>query len=229
MSLDTLQELNIEVPRTARYAQLGALGTDTRAVWFVCHGYGLLARIFIKKFERLVADGHTVVVAPEALSRSYMGMDFTRVGACWTTREERDNEVHDQKRYLDLLHDHILAQLPNPAAVQVNVLGFSQGVSVAWRWVNHGHVRPHNMVLWAGMITDENAGVNALPDLSIHAAFGDQDEYLTPERIQEFETLASAVRHPIHLHRYIGGHSVDQDVLDAIRPLLAALPLNQPT
>jgi len=64
-----VQEHRITVSRSARYF---TLGRPDREVWFVLHGYGQLAARFLRHFEPL-DDGTRLMVAPEALSRFYLG------------------------------------------------------------------------------------------------------------------------------------------------------------
>src|SRR5690606_29110285 len=113
-SPETMREQHTTVPRTARYYTLGRAGPELGQVWFVCHGYGQLAARFIRRFRGL-DNGRRLIVAPEALSRFYVGDHGgphgpeSRVGATWMTREDRLREIDDYVRYLDLLHDHVMA------------------------------------------------------------------------------------------------------------------------
>ncbi|MBC7923946.1 MAG: phospholipase, partial [Ferruginibacter sp.] len=120
----------LTVRRTARYATLGQLNADTRQVWFVLHGYGQLAEYFIRRFD-VLDDGHTYVVAPEALSRFYlqgMGEGSGRVGATWMTREDRLNEIDDYLHYLRTLHQTLVGE---GGRWRTGLLGFSQGTATA--------------------------------------------------------------------------------------------------
>ncbi len=109
-----VSEGRIEVLRTARFFQLGALSAETSQVWFVCHGYRQLAGRFVRRFAAACAKG-AVVVAPEALSRFYVdpapGAHGTasRVGASWMTRSDREAEIRDYVAYLDALASRVLA------------------------------------------------------------------------------------------------------------------------
>lgn len=88
-----IQKNNITVNRTADYYTLGDL-SNANTIWFVLHGYGYLAKYFIKKFEPILSSS-VAIVAPEALSRFYsngVGYDG-RVGASWMTKESREDEI----------------------------------------------------------------------------------------------------------------------------------------
>ncbi|HNC31872.1 MAG TPA: radical SAM protein, partial [Cyclobacteriaceae bacterium] len=66
-----MQELSISFNYHGRYFKLGEINSDTRAVWFVLHGYGQLAQYFLRKFKSLEAHG-ICVIAPEGLSHYYL-------------------------------------------------------------------------------------------------------------------------------------------------------------
>ena len=59
------------MPRTARYFTLGPSHGFPRELWYVCHGFGQLARRFIRHFAPL-DDGTRMVVAPEGHNRYYL-------------------------------------------------------------------------------------------------------------------------------------------------------------
>jgi len=134
----TVVEHHITVPRTARYHALGDAATASE-IWIVLHGYGHLARYFLRKFEGL--EEGRLIVAPEGLSRFYLDDGHTRVGATWMTREDRELEIADQLTYLDQLTEHLRAG--SRADIRLNVLGFSQGVATACRWAAIGRTASH--------------------------------------------------------------------------------------
>ena len=89
-----MQNKYIDVTKRARYFQIGEANFSTKKVWIVCHGYAMLSEFFIKKFE-ILNDGSTVIVAPEALNRFYITEDFSRVGASWMTKLEKENDIKE--------------------------------------------------------------------------------------------------------------------------------------
>ncbi|HEX6693325.1 MAG TPA: hypothetical protein VF035_01355, partial [Longimicrobiales bacterium] len=131
VQLSTARELHIAVQKTARYAVLGDLA-DPREVWFVIHGYGQLARRFLRRFTSLVGDGR-LIVAPEALNRYYFETSpgvharDAGIGGTWMTHEDRETEIADYIAYLDQLYHFIIGGAQRVPA-RVVVLGFSQGV-----------------------------------------------------------------------------------------------------
>ena len=147
---EPVEERFIRVPRTARFHTMGN-ARSAAEIWVVLHGYGQLARFFIRPFVGL--ETGRFIAAPEALSRFYTDEAHTRVGATWMTREDREHEMADQVEYLDHLVQRLLAECGKP--VPVNVLGFSQGVATACRWAVRGKTTFAKAVLWSGTMPPE--------------------------------------------------------------------------
>ncbi len=213
-------EHQLPVTRTARFYTLGGDGSgqltdDITNIWFVLHGYGQLARYFIRKFD-VIADEHTLVVAPEALSRFYLDADFNRMGASWLTREARDQEVTDYVAYLDALYARIM-QGRDPASVTVTLLGFSQGGATACRWVNYGRVNAGRLILWAGYFAKGLSDVlpaEKAQQLPVTYVYGRQDEYI--EQMPDPDAYIRQLRDDmpqLRIDPFDGKHVVDRDVL----------------
>lgn len=222
MSSDELQEFEFRVPKTARYYTLGEVSQNVKHVWWVCHGYGQLARYFLKHFKPL-ADEHRLIVAPEGLSRFYLDRgEWTRVGASWMTREDRFAEIVDHVAYLNLLFDHITEHLgPN---VVHHTLGFSQGTATVWRWINSGHVRPRSICLWAGTLPPEAENIQDIDELNLKVVYGTQDEYINEERMQTVYNILDRLRKPYHVQTFEGGHTIDKATLQHVVEELESNP-----
>ena len=223
-----MREHHLEVVRTARYWTLGE-GPGADEVWFVLHGYKQLARRFLRRFEPIARPGR-IVVAPEALSRFYVSSGQGRhgpasvVGATWMTREDREHEIRDYVRYLDRLADEVLGEVsPERGAVSaeggppaVTVLGFSQGVATATRWVVHGRVRPARLLLWGDFTPpdlDLGAAAPALDPVDVVAIRGTADSALSPKLAEEEAERLSGAGIRVRTVRYEGGHEIDAATL----------------
>lgn len=211
-------EHHLTVARTARYYTAGAKTPALREVWLVCHGYGQLAQYFLRRFA-LLDDGTRLLVAPEALSRFYLGETLkshadARVGATWMTREDRLNEIRDYVDYLDAVASRVLEGLSPD--VHVVGLGFSQGVATVSRWAAMGRTDVAALVLWAERVP---------PDLDLAAAAqrwrgrpvllvaGQADPTASPgaaaeerRRLEEAGIAASVIT-------FDGGHELDTGTL----------------
>ena len=212
-----MQEHRLVTTRRARYYTIGGGEQPLPEAWIVLHGLGQLARIFLTYFESIDSPGR-LVVAPEALNRYYLftepGMRSkdAKVGATWMTREDRENEIADQVDYLDAVWRETAA-----GASRVTVLGFSQGVATAARWVAMGKSRVDRFVAWAGQIPPE-IDPSAFSKLSggITMVAGSTDEYATwiAEGNHDSRMVAAGVTPKVVT--FDGGHRMDRLTLDEI-------------
>ena len=139
------QTHRLVVPRAARYVTSGTIDGPLDDVWILCHGYGQLASEFLG-LARALEHPRRLLVAPEALSRFYHE-DHNRIGASWMTREDRDVEMEDYVRYLDLLHDQLF-EIVERERLELRLLGYSQGAATAARWAVRGRAKIDHLVLW---------------------------------------------------------------------------------
>jgi predicted esterase len=215
-----MQENKLIVPRTARYYTLGTPSEQTRHLWIVCHGYGQLARFFLRHFS-VLDDGQTVIVAPEALSRFYLDGFSGRVGATWMTKEDRLSEIRDQASYLNLLLRELQQQLTQD--VSVTVLGFSQGGATVSRWLASGNVPVHRLILWAASFPEDidfSAGNAAFADLPVAMVYGTEDEFITPETLDRKKLLMAQLGISPQIYTFEGGHTLHPETLVAVNAQL---------
>ncbi len=215
----TATEHHLTVQRTARYYTLGKLTERTKNVWFVLHGYGQLAQYFIRRFD-VVQNDETLIVAPEALSRLYLNGEYSKIGASWITREDRDNEARDYVTYLNQLYDKVLRD-HNPSQLTVTLMGFSQGAATACRWLANGHIPANRLMLWAGFFPKGIADVIApstLTNLRVEYVYGEQDEYIAqmPDPAAYLQQIQNDVPH-LTIIPFDGGHTVERAVLQAVK------------
>lgn len=213
---------HLEIPRTARYALLGEPGPEVRELWVVLHGYRQLAARFIRRFSRIAGPGR-LIAAPEALNRFYVGDPpgrhgpDARVGGTWMTREDRETEIGDYVRYLDLLTGHLQASLPAP--VPVVAVGFSQGCHTVARWAVHGRTRPGTVILWGELLPgdlDPERAAEALAGVRLVSAQGREDTHITPALLQEEDRRLAALGVEVDRRWHPLGHVVEPELLSAL-------------
>jgi predicted esterase len=159
------------------YSTLNTLTDKTKNVWFVCHGIGYLSRFFVKHFDELNSD-ENYIIAPQAHSKYYLGSAYKHVGSSWLTKENTATEIENVMSYFDA----VLEAENLPSSINLIVLGFSQGVSVAARYVAKRKLKCNQLVLLAGGIPKElNADDFAFldDDTKVSLIYGTQDEYLS--------------------------------------------------
>jgi predicted esterase len=218
-----MQEHHLPVARTARYYTLGDAPPPSpacREVWFVCHGYGQLAGRFLRHFAAL-DDGTRLVVAPEGLSRFYVGSGtgaHEKVGAAWMTREDRLAEIHDYVTYLDAVYAEVLRRVDR-RAVRVHALGYSQGTATVSRWVAFGTAQVDRVVLWGGEVPpdlDLAAARERFSGTGLTLVAGRADEFLTPKVVARDEERLRRHGIPCRVVAFDGGHEIDEATLKAL-------------
>jgi len=199
---------NIKVTRTAQYYTLGNLNNPT-TIWFVLHGYGYLAKYFIKKFEPIVHE-ETLIVAPEGLSKFYLNGVSGRVGASWMTKENREEEINDYINYLNQLYKTIVK---DNLSIKINIVGFSQGGATASRWIANGKVKCNNFILWASFFPEDMEMKSIPNNINSFVLYGDDDEYITQEWAEKQEQIIKQSNLKYQLIKFKGKHDIPSDVL----------------
>ncbi len=209
-----IKEHKLTIPRTAHYCTIGEAGKHIEDLWIVCHGYGQVAKYFIRKFD-VLDNGKTLVVAPEGLNHFYWHEKNRPPVATWMTSMHRLDEIADYTHYIKTLYEHFVPQLHDN--VRIHLLGFSQGSATQCRWILREHPVFHRLILWAGLLPDDldfKSHESYLADKEILFVYGTKDKYLNEkERIQW--QLDYAKKHDLTLKTvaFDGPHVMDREVL----------------
>ncbi len=205
----------------ARYFKSGDITDSTKHLVFAFHGYGQLAKYFIRKFES-VATKETVVIAPEGLHNFYLEdvnsrnqTKNNRVGATWMTRE---NRLMDIENYLTYLNSILVSEMANKD-IPLTVLGFSQGAATATRWVLQGSFNFEKLILWAGIFPpdmDFEHGHQILKGKRVYHVIGEDDPFVTEERIEEMKGLCKKLSISPNQIVFKGGHEIEPQTLKKI-------------
>ena len=211
------QTHRLVVPRAARYVTDRSIEGPLDEVWILCHGYGQLASEFLG-LARALEGPRRLLVAPEALSRFYHE-DHKRIGASWMTREDRDVEMEDYVRYLDLLHDQLF-EIVARDRLELRLLGYSQGAATAARWAVRGRAKIDHLVLWGSPLPPElgteAAAVAALREMRLTLVGGSRDQFFTEKVWAEERTRLRALGIDFDELSFEGGHRLDDDTLRAL-------------
>jgi predicted esterase len=197
-------EHHIRTTRTARYFTLGEHTDSTEYIWIVLHGYAQLAKDFIRPFE-VLDNGKNFIIAPEALNRFYAKGFSGQPAATWMTSEDRLNEISDYVHYLDQLYEELGL---HASRAKVILLGFSQGVATASRWLHATHAIINHFIIYAGevgkeLLTPLSAKLRSTPILYVT---GKKDPMITREEHLLVYRLMQELQ--AELMEFDGGHEI---------------------
>ncbi|MTE25461.1 alpha/beta hydrolase [Winogradskyella ouciana] len=176
------EEKEITYQTSNSYSTLNQLTERTNNVWFVCHGMGYLSRYFLKYFKELNAK-ENYIIAPQAPSKYYIQPKM-HVGANWLTRDNTEAGTKNIISYFDAIFE--AEEIPED--VNFIVFGYSQGVSVAMRYMARRQLQCHQLVLHSGGIPKELKVEDFAyleEDTKVKLIYGTEDEYLDTARIEE--------------------------------------------
>ena len=200
---------------TSSYETLNEISDNTKYIWVVFHGMGYLSRYFLSHFKGLPSEEH-YVIAPQAPAKYYMNMQFTKVGASWLTKEETQTEIENVLSYLDAVWD----AEGGGKDLQLCVLGYSQGLSIASRWVARRKIQCNKLIFFSGGMPAElePPDFDFLPtETDIYMIYGDKDHYLTPERlVHEQQRFEEIFRDRGQRIVFNGGHEMKPDILSQL-------------
>ncbi|QFZ55737.1 esterase [Oceanihabitans sp. IOP_32] len=207
------QEKEISYTTINSYSTLNSLSRSTKNVWFVCHGMGYLSRYFLKYFKGL----HPVenyIIAPQAASKYYLNANFRRVGANWLTKETTAKDTENIMRNFDAIFEAENI----PENLNLIVLGYSQGVSVALRYVAKRQLQCHQLILHSGGIPEELSTEDfKFLKAKVTLICGTNDEYLTEGRLDsETKKAKNLFKENLNVMMFDGKHEVNVDIINSL-------------
>lgn len=200
----------LKINKTARIATYG--NPEAKNVWVVLHGYGQLVPFFIRHFHGLSAQNN-YVIAPEGFHRFYLEGTSGRVGASWMTKEERLQDIDDYIGYLDQVYQEMI-----PKESKKILLGFSQGVATASRWLNLSKSEFDVTINWAGVFPPDLdfKEVRKMEKTLNYYVYGKQDPYFSVERFEAFKNLFKELKIDVTLFPFEGKHEINKSILTKI-------------
>lgn len=208
------QYLTIE--KTARYFLSGPLDAEYKSLCFALHGYGQLGPYFIRPFAGKDLS-QVLFVAPEAPHRFYLQGSSGRVGASWMTKEDRLCDIADYCAYLDRLYQELMPVIQK--VEQVGILGFSQGVATACRWLTSSAQHFDYLVNYAGVFPPDLDHSNAIPKMKkipVRFLVGTEDEYFAGGKYEKHLEDFRQKGYPVELGFFEGRHKVYPQVLQEL-------------
>ncbi|MEO2062993.1 MAG: esterase [Christiangramia sp.] len=193
------------------YSTLNERTAHTKNIWLVFHGIGYLSRYFLRHFQHLNTD-ENYIIAPQAHSKFYLNGEYRHVGASWLTRENLEEGIENMLNYLDAVFE--AENLKN--AENLHILGYSQGVSVATRFVARRRINCQKLIMHSGKVPQEltSEDFNFLKNPEFAFLYGKNDEYLKNGIIEvEENRLAELFPKNLEILAYEGGHEVNSELI----------------
>lgn len=206
------QEKEITYKTSNSYSTLNTLTNQTKSVWLVCHGMGYMSRYFLRYFKHLNPE-ENYIIAPQAPSKYYI-QPRMHVGANWLTRDNTAAGTENIINYFDA----VLEAENIPAEINLIVFGYSQGVSVALRYLAKRQLQCNQIVIHSGGIPKELIPKDfayLAKDTKVKLVYGTEDEYLDENRMQlESERAKDLFGDKISITSFNGKHVVNVDFIN---------------
>lgn len=210
------QEKQVTYQSINSYTTLNSLTDKTKNVWIVFHGIGYLSRYFLKYFDELPQE-ENYIIAPQAPSKYYLNNQYRHVGASWLTKE---NTVNETQNVLNCL-DAVFSSENIPEHCKLIVFGYSQGVSIATRWVAKRKLKCNHLILYAGGIPYELSpkDFNFLieKNTEITTLVGDKDEYINDDILQTAsKRITSLFSGKAKQIIFEGKHEIKKEIINSL-------------
>lgn len=197
---------------SSSYTTCNAFGPKTKNIWIVFHGMGYLSRYFARYFSGLDPEQNFIII-PQAPSKYYIGPENKHVGASWLTREDTVEETKNVLAYIDAVWASEMKQ----ADYNFIVMGYSQGVSIATRWISSRKMQCHKLLLHSGGIPKELTAadfdyLNENSKVCVH--YGSNDPFINSNRkIVEEQKAKKLFGSRLTISTFEGTHEVDANFL----------------
>ena len=193
------------------YSTLNERSNKTKTVWLVFHGIGYLSKYFLKYFKHLDPE-ENYIIAPQAQSKYYLNGEYKHVGASWLTRENLEEGIENMLNYLDKVYEaENLSDIEN-----LNIFGYSQGVSVATRFVARRNIQCKNLIMHSGKVPQElgSDDFKFLDRTNFSFIYGTEDEYLKSGIVKvEEDRLKEIFPKELEIIKFEGGHEVNTELI----------------
>ena len=209
----------IQVPTTVHGRVLLETTAETTALLLGFHGYAQLGEDALAYLRPLAEGKPWAIAAPQALHPFYRPKDQSVV-AGWMTRLDREIALEDNVAYTTRAVAELLARVP--AAKKLAIVGFSQGVAMAYRTAARCGQTVDAMVALAGDVPPElrNGGWDTRPAVLIGR--GDGEQWYSEEKLADDLAALAALDIEAEVCRFAGGHEWAPAFVERAREFLAA-------
>lgn len=191
----------------------GGIGPETTPL-VVLHGWGQSAPSFMRRFRGL-RTSDVLVVAVQGPHQMYLDRETRKVGFSWLTAFDRRRAVSDFVGTLDT----VLGRVRDDFGVSAPpyILGFSQGVSMAYRYAILSESVVAGVIACGGDLPPDVAeampGARRFPVLLVH---GRDDAIVPVSKCDEAESALAGLSWPHERYSFSGDHEVPSEVVERI-------------
>ncbi len=176
----------------------GAVPSAVKGTVIGFHGYGETAALQFPELSRVPGIDQWDLIAVDALHQFY-----TRSGevvGSWMTSRDREQMIADNLQYVT----QVVAQAVRTRPLVV--VGFSQGVAMAYRAAALPAVAAAGVVALAGDLPPEVATRSLADFPPVLIARGDQENWYTAERAAEDAATLQKAGVSVSTYEFTGGH-----------------------
>lgn len=206
----------ISTTKTVRYSTYGVAPEKAEYFWFALHGSKMLSEQMLYKFSDFDPQKHCVV-APEALHRFYEKDFGGPVVASWMTNRDREQDIADNGNYLTALYNDFVSRLGRDA-VKI-VLAFSQGGTIAYRWLHRHWVDLDAFIPYACWVPEDidlKESKTNLKSIRTYMTYGTSDQFITQERVEMIKAILQKNNLNTTLYPFEGTHRIEKQQLNTL-------------
>ena len=182
------------------------------------HGYGQRAEDALEFLRPLGEGRQWALAAPQALHPFYRRND-QEVVACWMTRLDRELALADNVAYVARALGELRGRLPS--ARRVAIVGFSQGVAMAYRAAARGGQAIDALVALAGDVPPELRGRPWGARPAVLLGRGSREEWYREEQLEADLATLATLGLAAEACRFEGGHEWAPPFVEYARGFLA--------
>jgi len=177
------------------------------------HGWGQNCRRFMRDFDGLRKHGIQMLAA-QGPHQFYLDLSTKKVGFNWLTVYDRPRAIEDVNHYLARLLEQVLPQAPYDPS-RIWILGFSQGVSMAYRFATAGIIEPAGLIACcADLPPDVAEKLGSVPKFPVKLAHGRDDGVFPRAKMEDAHEILAANGFPVESYVYDGGHEITREAVD---------------
>ncbi len=206
---------SLRVRHSVDYAMVVPAAPGPWPVLLALHGFGQKAESFARILEPL-ADLGILVAVPQAPNQFYVNMKSGLVGFTWLTRYQRDRSMADLVDYLEEFWELIRSR-QRADERRLFVLGFSQGVSIAYRLWLYGNLPMQGLfACGSDLPPDVEERLGFKPSIPVRLIHGRKDLLVpTQKPLHALQALRKA-EFDVEYEEFDAAHELTPEILDYV-------------